>query len=66
MLPLLKWARQPGGYSFSSALRNLGYTKLSEFSNPLIMVRFSRNLAKIMVNLISIYSGLFELILAQI
>ena len=31
------------------------------FSNPLILVRFPRNLAKILENLISIYSSLFYL-----
>jgi hypothetical protein len=31
------------------------------FSNPLILARFSRNSAKIMGNLISIYSSLFYL-----
>ena len=31
------------------------------FSNPLVLVRFSRNLTKILGNLISIYSNLFYL-----
>ena len=65
--PINRRRSRPGARRglFSSALRIRNNTKFKQFSNPLMLVWFSRNMAKTKINLIYIYSSLFELFLSQ-